>query len=412
MNANKDWRTIVLLGIVHASSHFFQLILPTLFFYLNREFGYDYLELGFLVTCFFLISGLGQASSGFIVDRIGPAPVMFFGLGAFVLSALMLALAPSYGWLVCAALIGGAGNSVFHPVDYFIINHQISAPRLGHAFSVHGLTGNVGWALAPVFITAISAAFSWRVALFAVAALISIILILAIWQRELWGKVRPESDKSSAVDTADLSQQSIMSTLITLTKKPALWGAFFFFAFGSIALSAVQNYTIPLFTSIYGLSQIIAGSTLSAYMIAAAVGMAAGGFLAGATAKTERIIFLAFCLAGLCMLLLAVNKVGAYIAIFLVVGAGFFSGIAAPSRDMLIRRVAPKGATGTVYGLVYSGMDVGASTAPVVFGYMVDANFTAGPWVGAAVAFVISALLALAVAHAAQTSLPHRSDIS
>lgn len=409
MNTNKDWPTISLLGVVHASSHFFQLILPTLFFYLNRDFGYDFLELGFLVTCFFLLSGVGQASSGFIVDRIGPSPVMFFGLGAFILSALMLALAPSYGWLVCAALIGGAGNSVFHPVDYFIINHQISAPRLGHAFSVHGLTGNVGWALAPVFITTISAMFNWRVALFAVAALITIILILAVWQRELWGRVQPVA--STASESSDLSQQSIVSTLLILTKKPALWGAFFFFAFGSMALSAVQNYTIPLFTSLYGLSQIMAGSTLSAYMIAAALGMAAGGFLAGATAKTERIIFLAFCLAGLCMLLLAFNIVGAYVAMFLIVGAGFFSGIAAPSRDMLIRRVAPKGATGTVYGLVYSGMDVGASTAPMIFGYMVDANFTSGPWVGAAVAFVISALLALAVAHAAQTSLSYRSDI-
>lgn len=400
MNANKDWRTIGLLGIVHASSHFFQLILPTLFFYLNREFGYDYLALGFLVTCFFLVSGIGQASSGFIVDRIGPAPVMFFGLGAFVLSALLLALAPSYGWLVGAALIGGAGNSVFHPVDYFIINQQISAPRLGHAFSVHGLTGNVGWALAPVFITTISAIFSWRVAMFSVAALITIILILAVWQRELWGKVHAPT--AITPDTSDLSQQSILNTLVILIKKPALWGAFFFFAFGSMALSAVQNYTIPLFTSTYDLSQIVAGSTLSAYMIAAAVGMGAGGFLAGATAKTERIIFFSLCLAAFCMLLLAFNEINTYIAIALIVSAGFFSGIATPSRDMLIRRVAPKGATGTVYGLVYSGMDVGASTAPILFGYLVDANFTAGPWYGATVTFVLSAVLAVAVAHMAQ----------
>src|SRR5699024_7073485 len=75
---------------------------------------------------------------------------------------------------------------------------------------------------------------------------------------------------------------------------------------------------------------------------------------------------------------------------------------AAPSRDMLIRRVAPKGATGTIYGLVYSGMDVGASMGPAVFGYLVDAQIERGPWYGAALAFVVSALLAVYVAHAAQ----------
>lgn len=395
MQENKDWQTISLLGVAHASSHFFQLILPTLFFYLNRDFGYDYLELGFLVTVFFLVSGLGQASSGFLVDRIGPAPIMFFGLSAFVVSALMLALAPGYEVLLCAAIVGGAGNSVFHPVDYFIINHRISTPRLGHAFSVHGLTGNLGWALAPLFITTISAIYNWRVALFAVAGLIAFILILSIWQRDLWGKAQHSPDKS------DLNQQSILATLSILTKQPALWGAFFFFAFGSMALSAIQNYTIPLLSAFYGLSQIMAGSTLSAYMVAAAVGMIAGGFLVGATPKSERIVFLSLCLAGLMMFLLALGKFNTSFAVILVVMTGFFSGIAAPSRDMLIRRVTPKGATGTVYGLVYSGMDVGASTAPMVFGYMIDINLTSGPWFGSAFAFVMSAVLAVAVAYAA-----------
>lgn len=393
----QDWQTISLLGLVHGSSHFYQLVLPTLFWYLSRDFGYDYLQLGFLVTCFFLVSGLGQASSGFVVDRIGPAPVMFFGLGAFVVSALLLASAPNYMVLLLASLIGGAGNSVFHPVDYSIINHRISAARLGHAFSVHGLTGNLGWAAAPLFITTLSTLFNWRIAVFSAAALIAFILFLSIWQRKLWGKGQDNIDSD-----LDLSRQSISTTLLILIKKAPLWGAFLFFVFGSVALSAVQNYTIPLLSSVYGLSQIVGGSTLSAYMVAAALGMVAGGFLAGANAKSERIIFISLCTAGLLMLLLALNIGTASIAVMLVVAAGFFSGVAAPSRDMLVRRVTPPGATGTVYGLVYSGMDVGASIAPLVFGYMVDAQFDRGPWFGAALAFVMSAICALAVAYSAQ----------
>ena len=101
------------------------------------------------------------------------------------------------------------------------------------------------------------------------------------------------------------------------------------------------------------------------------------------------------------MLLLALNIVSSTMAMVLVVMAGFMSGVAAPSRDMLIRRITPKGSTGTVYGLVYSGMDVGASIAPIVFGYMIDAQFERGPWFGATFAFVMSAVLAVAVAQAA-----------
>lgn len=394
---NQDWRTIILLGVIHASSHFFQLILPTLFFYLHADFGYDYVQLGFLVTCFFVVSGLGQASSGFLVDRSGPALVMFFGLAAFVVSALMLALAPNYAWLVAAALLGGAGNAIFHPVDYSIINHQISPSRLGHAYSIHGLTGYVGWALAPLFITTLSAAYGWRVAMYAVAALMLFILILAIGQRRLWG--------AGAAKTAQPLQPSSRASAVGLLLRPTLWGAFFFFAFSLMALSAVQNYTIPSFsTSLYNLSQLTAGSVLSAYMIAAAVGMAAGGFLVGATAKTERIIFVALCLAAFCMSVIALQVVGAAVAVLFLVAAGVLSGLAAPSRDMLVRSVTPKGATGAVYGLVYSGMDVGAATAPMAFGYLVDQGLGAGPWYGAAIALLVSAVLAVAVAYAAQKS--------
>src|SRR5690625_3780060 len=117
----QDWLLIALIGVIHSSSHFFQLIFPTLFLYLNQTFGFDYLQLGFLVTAFFFVSGIGQASSGFIVDRIGAMPVLHFGLLSFVLAALLIAVSQNYWLLLSAAIIAGAGNSFFLPVDYLII---------------------------------------------------------------------------------------------------------------------------------------------------------------------------------------------------------------------------------------------------------------------------------------------------
>jgi FSR family fosmidomycin resistance protein-like MFS transporter len=65
---------------------------------------------------------------------------------------------------------------------------------------------------------------------------------------------------------------------------------------------------------------------------------------------------------------------------------------------MLIRRVTPKGSTGSVYGLVYSGMDVGSSLGPIMFGAMVDHGLREGPWYGAGIAFALAAWLAIMVA--------------
>src|SRR5690625_7514104 len=90
---------IILIGAIHSSSHFFQLVFPSLFLYLNHSFGFDYLELGLLVTTFFFVSGIGQASSGFIVDRIGAMPVLHFGLLSFELSGVLIGVAQNY-WML------------------------------------------------------------------------------------------------------------------------------------------------------------------------------------------------------------------------------------------------------------------------------------------------------------------------
>lgn len=446
----RDWLIIALVGGAHACSHFFQLVLPTLYLSLAHEYGYDFAQLGLLASIFFLVSSIGQASSGFVVDRIGPVPVLHFGLICFALSGLLIAGSTGYAMLVLAAIIGGVGNAVFHPVDYSILNHRVSARRLGHGFSTHGLTGNLGWALTPVFMATLIHLFNWRIATLAAGGLIGVVLFFTWLGRDLLaGRNQAVDARSGAqvqVDTAssmgkdavrgeapagavpgaetraeatvapastsatlttstsagpDLSKQTAWQTLLTLLAQPALWGAFLFFMFSSIALSAVQNYTIPMLGQVYGIDKVLAGTTLSAYMLTAALGMLAGGFLVGATPNTERTVALSLVLAGLFLLLLASGAVPSTIAMVLVGLAGFCSGLAAPSRDMLIRRVTPKGATGTVYGLVYSGMDVGSSLAPAAFGLMLDAQLAMAPWVGAAVAFVAAAGLAMWVAYAA-----------
>jgi predicted MFS family arabinose efflux permease len=141
-------------------------------------------------------------------------------------------------------------------------------------------------------------------------------------------------------------------------------------------------------------------------MVASAVGMAAGGFLVSAKPRTERTVMVALILAGLTLVVLALGLVPAVLAAPVVGLAGFCSGVAAPSRDMLIRRVTPKGSTGSVYGLVYSGMDVGSALGPLAFGLLLDAGMRQGPWVGAGVAFAAAALLAQWIAVQARRAEP------
>src|SRR4029453_9007498 len=126
--APRDREVIALVGLAHGTSHFFHLMLPTLFPWLMREFSLSFTDVGLLTTTFFVISGIGQALAGFVVDRVGGWRVLGFGLGVLASSGVVLGLVTSYPWLMLSATLAGVGNSIFHPADFTLLNQRVSRP--------------------------------------------------------------------------------------------------------------------------------------------------------------------------------------------------------------------------------------------------------------------------------------------
>jgi len=386
---HQDLRTISLIGLAHGTSHFFHMLLPPLFPAFIREFGLSYSELGLLVTVFFVISGIGQALAGFLVDRVGARPVLFAALGCFVLAALATAMAKGYGGLALAAGLAGLGNSPFHPVDFTILNKRVSAQRLGHAFSVHGITGNLGWALAPVFlITLTEATGSWRMAALGAGVWALCVLGLMLAQRQViddrageWAHEKGAHEKGKP---GAAKQEHPMAFL----KLPSVWLCFSFFFWVTVSLSAVQSFASPALGQLYGLPLSTTAFVVTAYMLCGATGMGVGGFLVGSGQPLERVIAVAMSGTALLLLLTASGWLPPLWSAAAAALAGFGTGIAGPSRDMLIKRAAPPGATGRVYGTVYSGLDVGFALAAPVFGWLLDHGHPQAVFQGAALALM------------------------
>ncbi|MDH4393114.1 MAG: MFS transporter, partial [Aquabacterium sp.] len=179
----QDAGMIGLVGLAHAVSHFSQLVLAPLFPWLKTEFNVSYTELGLLLTIFFVVSSAVQTASGFVVDRLGPRPVLLGGLALLGLAALGYASATSYAMLAASAVVAGLGNGVFHPADYTLLNRKVHASRLGHAYSAHGITGTLGWALAPALMVPVALAAGWRTAMLAAAAVAFGVLGVLWWHR-------------------------------------------------------------------------------------------------------------------------------------------------------------------------------------------------------------------------------------
>jgi FSR family fosmidomycin resistance protein-like MFS transporter len=384
----QDAKTIGLIGLAHGTSHFFHMLLAPLFPMFIREFGFSYSELGLLITTFFVISGVGQAMAGFLVDRVGARPVLFVALSCFVLAALATATAESYAGLMLAAALAGLGNSPFHPVDFTILNKRVSQPRLGHAFSVHGITGNLGWAAAPVFLTALTVATgSWRIAAAGMGAWALLVLVV------LWIHRDAIDDKAGSWGHEAASSKGGIAAKaehpMAFLRLPSVWLCFSFFFWSTCALSAIQSFASPALQSMYGLPLSITAFVVTGYMLFGAAGMVVGGFLAARAERLERII--GSCLLGAAVLLCLVGSglLPGLLAAAVAAVAGFGAGLAGPSRDMLIKQAAPPGATGRVYGTVYSGLDLGFAVAAPVFGALLDHGSASSVFYGSALTLVL-----------------------
>lgn len=386
-----DVETIAVIGFVHGVSHFFHLLLPPLFPWLMKDFGLSFTGIGATMTIFFVISGIGQAMSGFLVDRLGAARVLGAGIGCFFLAAVLLSLADGYAMLVLVAALAGLGNSVFHPADFTVLNRHVSPARLGHAFAMHGLSGNLGWALAPVFLTSIAAAAGWRVAALSAALVAAAALALLFWRRHAL------TDPPALAYDAKIGEGI---SVFAFLGSPAVWMCFAFFFLITTAFGAIQNFASPILQNLYGLSLAVAASALSAYLLGGAAGILTGGFLAR-KGEHERLIALALGAAAMLASALATMPLPQWSILPLMAGIGYCTGVAGPSRDLLVRRVATsrfgQAAYGRVYGFVYSGLDAGLALAPLAFGVFMDHGRFAEVLIGIAVLQVLAIFTALRV---------------
>jgi MFS transporter, FSR family, fosmidomycin resistance protein len=372
VSLRQDAGVIGLVGGAHMISHFCQLLLAPLFPWLKEAFNASYTELGFLMTLFFMVSCAVQAVSGFLVDRYGPRPILFTGLGLLGLSAFGFSFSPTYAWMAVFSILAGIGNGVFHPVDYTLINRKVSAQRLGHAYSFHGITGSLGWALAPAMLVPLAIAFSWRVALMCAGTLAFVVLCL------LWLNRKHLEMPASAPRHAAVQADSSFGFL----RIPAVWMCFAFFFFYAVVLSVIQAFAPEAARQLHQVPVALAAMCLTVYMVCSAGGMVLGGFLASDPARCERIVGLGFGIAALIALAIGFAPVPSLLVPAMFGAMGFASGIAAPSRDLLVKKSTPENATGRVYGVVYSGLDIGQAISPLFFGTLMDHQNYQGVWLG------------------------------
>jgi FSR family fosmidomycin resistance protein-like MFS transporter len=394
---NRDLRVISLIGVAHGISHFYQLVFITMLLIVRRETGLSFTDVGILGSIFYGTSGLCQTAAGFAVDRFGARPILAAGLAVTAIGIALIALAHSFVLFAVIAVITGLGNCVFHPADFALLNSSVDQKRLGRAFSIHGLGGSLGWAAAPALYF-LDAAIGW-VGAALIAAVPGILLAVAVWtHRSHLVDHRAEVLHAAAAAGAK-------STLTIFTQLPILI-CLVYFVLLAINTVGIQQFAVPAWTKMFGVTESYAALCLIVFIVGSAVGILVGGFFADHVRRHDLVAAIGLLAAGALTLPIATQSVSATLLLPLLALAGFAGGTTNPSRDMIVRSATPPGASGKVFGFVYSGLDIGSFLAPPAFGYLIETGLPAAMFWIAVILYVANAGLVMSIRQTRAPAVP------
>ena len=389
----REVEAVGLISAAHFLSHFYQLALPPLFILIHEDIGIGYLALGSAVAAYNITTAVLQTPIGLLVDRIGARGVLIAGLAVNAGAIAAAGFAETYWEIMAAMIVAGAGNAVFHPADFALLSSSVDDRRMGRAFSVHSLAGSLGFAAAPVSLLFLAAVWDWRAALIATGAVgVALACLLPAFSSSIRDD-RPRGKKGGGADWTVLFDRTILSF-------------FGFYALSAAAGAGISGFSVVAFIAIYGASPELAGGMLTAFYLLTGLGVALGGYIADRWNRPDAVLGICYAAAACALVAVATGALAFWLVAAAFGLAGVFRGLVNPSRDVLLKRLTPAGAVGTVFGFVTAGFNVGLGTAPVLYGWMMDLGRPEAVfWIAAG--FTV---LAIGMVFAARRPVPGAAD--
>lgn len=359
-----DGAVIGLVSLAHFFSHLYILALPPIFPVLADELGVGVAALGLALAALNLTTILCQPPLGFLVDRVGAAPVLVTGHFLMAGAIAAIGLAPGFPAFLAGAVAAGLGNAVYHPADYAILGARVRSDRVGRAFAVHTFGGYLGFAAAPIVMVGLTALFGWRAALLLVGGAGLLVGLALLLFRGAFstppGAKRPKGEAGPA-DRRLLTSGPVLLALL-------------FFVLLALGHGGITGFTPVVLERSRGLELAAANLPLAAFLVASTPGVLLGGWLADRFGRHGFVV--ATCslvIAGVAAIAGLASPPLPLLVLLFALG-GLAAGIVAPSRDMLVKAVTPPGASGRVFGFVMVGFNLGGLVAPPAYGFLVDAG--------------------------------------
>lgn len=384
---------VALVSGAHGFSHFYIFALPTILAFMVKDPALAHLELNFaraglVVSAFSVSSGIFQYFMGTLTDRIGAKPVLFGGLMLIAGAFGLIGFANSYATILMLAFVAGIGNSVFHPVDFTILNANVATPRLARAYAIHTFAGYAGFAAGPFVAGFLASNYNWQVAFLACGGA-GIVMTAFLWsqRRRMAGEAPPKHFRHAAGAAGKMGFSIVLA--------PPILMMFVFYTLSGGLSIGLNSAVAAALNQLWAIPLEAAARAVSAFMVGGAAGTLVGGTVAMRVKRLDLVALAGYVVSGAMLWLVADVAMPYAVILAAFCLGGFMFGMITPSRDMMVKSLTPAGHSGKVFGFVSSGFEVGGIMLAPAFGWLIDHNAPA--WVFYAAVVIMFLAFAAAV---------------
>ncbi|GAG45528.1 unnamed protein product, partial [marine sediment metagenome] len=114
--------------------------------------------------------------AGFLTDRLGSRRVLLYAFTGATVSLVLVGLSPNEWFLAGTLALLGFCIGLYHPAGLSLMAQGVR--QRGLALGLHGVSGNVGQALAPALAVGLAIAVDWRLAFFVLAGVAAVMAVI------------------------------------------------------------------------------------------------------------------------------------------------------------------------------------------------------------------------------------------
>ncbi len=353
---SRPWnlRGISVMAFAHGASDLYSGILPFVIFYDVSRAGLPAWCQGALAFAWYLTSSIGQPIVGAYSDRRGR---WWFLPASVALTAVAISATPavhSLGVLVACVVFGGIGSAVMHP-EAGRYSSLLGGAKRASAISIFQIGGQVGYGIGPLVAAALlahaGAGAAFAMAIPGVIAALAVAAVMPAFARDA-DAASPRRTAASDAPHARADRTAIVLLVIS-TALRYLVGASF-------------AYYLPNLLTARGLPLTATGAVVTGFLVAAALGMYAGG--AGADRFGNARVAIAGLVTSVPPLLLGLILHGPLAVVMLLLGSALLSIQNAPgvalAQSLLPRNLGT--ALGLMNGVAFGIGSLGVAAVGVI----------------------------------------------